>query len=173
MVILGLGSNVGEREAYLRAAVGRLRGILTDVTLSRVLESKALPCQRKQPGMDRPFLNMAVRGQTTLEPLELLAAIKQMERELGRVERGVWGPREIDIDILAMGCGEIGEGSLVVPHRELLNRDFALIPFNDVAAEWRYPVEGEYQGLSPAEIITRKRYAIGEDLRETGLGFDD
>lgn len=171
MVVLGLGSNVGEREAYLAEAVRRLGVLLGAMRVSRVLESRALPAKEPQPGDDRPFLNMAVAGDTALEPQALLASIKAIEAEMGRVYRCVWGPREIDIDILAMDGVILEADKLRIPHPELLNRDFALVPLNDVAPGWLYPV-GEYKGLVPAQIISAKGYGLNADLRETGLVFD-
>jgi 2-amino-4-hydroxy-6-hydroxymethyldihydropteridine diphosphokinase len=171
VVVLGLGSNIGDRQAYLASALAKLAPLLGDMRFSRVLESKALLPGGAEPSVGSPFLNMAVRGDTRLEPLALLQAIKAIERDLGRVARGVWCAREIDIDILAMDGVVLQSEGLNVPHHELLHRDFALIPLADVAPEWRYPVAGEFFGMTAEDIVTAKGYALGADLRETGIDF--
>lgn len=173
MVVLGLGSNVGVREDFLRAAVKELRNVLGNMRVSRVLESDALPSQEPLPGSDRAFLNMAVRGDSALAPRELLGAIKGIEDTLGRVKRCVWGPREIDIDILAMDGLVFQEDGLVIPHPELVNRDFALVPLWELAPEWFYPGEGEFKGRMVGEIILARGYAFNGALRETGIRVDD
>jgi 2-amino-4-hydroxy-6-hydroxymethyldihydropteridine diphosphokinase len=173
MVILGLGSNIGEREAYLAAAVKKLSAVLADTRCSRVLESVALLPPDAPPEFNRPYLNMAVAGDTNLAPQTLLAAIKTIERELGRVERCNWGPREIDIDILAMDDTIINAPPLIIPHRELLNRDFVLLPLADVAPDWHYPLQSEYFGKTAAEIIAAKNYKLGKNLRDTGIIIHD
>ena len=172
MVILGLGSNVGMREEHLQAAVTKLSGLLAHMRLSRVFESKALACVHKEAGTDRPFLNMAVCGETGLSPDKVLMALKKIELDLGRVPRGVWGPREIDIDILDMDEQTWEQQDLIIPHVELLNRDFALIPLCDVAPQWRYPGKGLFHKMTAADIITAKGYTVNENLRDTGFHFD-
>jgi len=171
VVILGLGSNIGDRFAYLCAAIAKIAPLLDGMVCSRVFESKALPCQGEHPAVDRPFYNMAIRGETLLSPLVLLEAIKGVERDLGRVHRFVWGPREIDIDILAMDGVIFEETVLHIPHPELIKRDFALIPLNDVAPEWEYPVAGAFFGKIPADIITAMGYVVGDDLCDMELIF--
>lgn len=171
MVILGLGSNIGERYDYLGAAVWKLSYLLQDMRLSRVLESRALLPPDPEPGTDRPFLNMAVRGICTLPPAVLLDEVKTLEQELGRVARGVWGPREIDIDILAVDGLVYREEGLAIPHPGLLNRDFVLVPLADVAPDWVYPGAGDFAGKTAAQIVAAKGYGLHEGLRETGLTF--
>ncbi len=172
MVLLGLGSNIGERQEYLRAALVGIARIMGGMRLSRVLESTPLLPDEPQPGMEVSYLNMVVRGDCALSPAAVLAELKSIEQALGRVERCRWAPREIDIDILAMDGLVCSDNALVIPHTEMLNRDFVMVPLNDVAPEWRYPAPGEFFGKSPAEIITAKGYGICADLRETGLCFD-
>ena len=160
MIILGLGSNIGNREAQLQGAVKKLAGVVRGLRCSRVLKSPALMPEGAPQEWDMPFLNMAVRGETTLSPKEMLDAIKNMERELGRKPGTRWCPRAIDIDILAMGDVVMESPELSIPHRELLNRDFALLPLVDVASDWCWPVEDEYLGKTAAEIAKAKGYAL-------------
>src|SRR5690606_1507049 len=133
MVILGLGSNKGDREAYLTQACEALAGILKEMRRSRLYESVALLPEAPPEGWDRPFLNMAVAGETDLAPHALLDAIKEVEQNLGRSKVGHWGPREIDIDILAIDDMVLDTPLLSVPHTGLLTRHFALLPLIDVA----------------------------------------
>ena len=74
------------------------------------------------------FLNACLRVETELEPLELLDAIKRLERKLGREEAVRHGPRAIDIDILLLGALELHDERMTLPHEQLLNRRFVLIP---------------------------------------------
>ncbi|MEQ1790442.1 MAG: dihydropteroate synthase, partial [Rickettsiales bacterium] len=88
---------------------------------------------------DMPFYNMAIAGETSLSPHKLLAAIKGIEEKLGRNKIGHWSPRNIDIDILTMGDVVIDTADLSIPHKELLNRDFALNPLLELAPYWVHP----------------------------------
>lgn len=143
MVILGLGSNLGDRRQHLREAVVALSGIMTAVKLSHVFESPALLPEGAPKEWDIPYLNMAVAGMCGLQPTELLAAIKAIERHLGREPSGIWGPRVIDIDILAMDEQVLKTPELTIPHAELLKRDFVLIPMAQLAPAWVHPVTGQ------------------------------
>jgi 2-amino-4-hydroxy-6-hydroxymethyldihydropteridine diphosphokinase len=129
---LGLGGNVGDSVATIRAAVDGLqsRGIAAiDATSS---------LYRTAPwgGVPQPdYANACAIGRTRLAPLPLLDAIKQLERDLGRVDTVRWGPRVIDIDILYYGDVALQDARLVLPHRELLNRAFVLIPLAEIAPD--------------------------------------
>lgn len=136
MVIIGLGSNVGGRDAMLDAAIAELAKILHNMRESKRYETAALLMPGSPPEWDVPFVNMAVAGECALAPQELLIALKGIEQKLGRQDRGRWAPREIDLDILAMDGVNIREVDLIVPHPELLKRYFALAPFVDVAPDF-------------------------------------
>jgi len=138
MVIIGLGSNIGERGAMLDVAVAELGRIITNMTISKRYETKALLLPGSPLEWDIPFLNMAVAGECALAPLALLAELKNLEQKMGRKDRGRWAPREIDLDILAYGDVAMDEDGLVIPHPELLNRFFVLAPLVDVAPDWQY-----------------------------------
>lgn len=168
MVILGLGSNKGDREDYLRQATALLAGLLSGMRASGIYESKALLPPGAPAEWNAPFLNMVVTGKTKLEPRKLLASVKAIETKLGRKPAGKWGPREIDIDILAMGDTVIDTPSLAIPHPELLNRDFALLPLSELAPDWRYPAAGTYHGWKASDIAADKKFAPGGALQPTG-----
>jgi 2-amino-4-hydroxy-6-hydroxymethyldihydropteridine diphosphokinase len=122
---LGLGSNLGDRAANLWEAVRRISVLPT----CQVLRVSALYETEPVGLADQPwFLNAALKIDTGLEPLELLRVVKEVEREMGRTPSIRWGPRTIDIDILLFDDFEVDSAELTVPHRELWNRRFVLIP---------------------------------------------
>src|SRR5271165_2447807 len=116
--LLGLGSNVGERRANLQAAVDGLAAVGAVVLASSsVYDTDPVGELTEQPS----FLNACLRIRTALEPLELLDAVKCLERALGRRSPAVrHGPRAIDIDILLLGGLELSEERMRLPHEQLL-----------------------------------------------------
>lgn len=151
-IVIGLGSNLGVREAHLKVACESLERVLGELRKSPLYESPAHLPENAPKSWDMPFLNMAVSGVYELEPKRLLAEMKSIEQHLGRVYRGGWGPREIDLDILAMGDSVVDIPGLNVPHKLLLERDFALLPLADVWPEWKCPVAGEHFGKTAREL---------------------
>ncbi len=134
--VLGLGSNLGQRAAYLRAAVRQLQPHAQITALSALYESDAI-------GPAQPdYLNAAVRLTTTLTPSQLLALALDIERAAGRVRLERWGPRTLDLDLLFIAGHTVDQPGLVVPHRELARRAFALLPLLDVMPEARDPATG-------------------------------
>ena len=128
-VFLGLGANLGDRRAALRAAVAELRALLEDVRVSALYETAPWG-DEDQPA----FLNAALRGRTELQPLNLLDATQAIEEQLGRVRTGRrWGPRAIDIDILLYGAEVVSHPRLTIPHAHLRERGFVLRPLTDLA----------------------------------------
>lgn len=153
MVVLGLGSNTGNRLGYLSEAVNVIRRtILTATTLSPIYESEALLKENAPDAWNKPFLNMVVIGQTHFLPEQLLKGIKCIEKTIGRKNRGKWAPREIDIDIIAYNNQVIDSPTLTIPHKELLSRCFVVRPFADIAPNWRYPQKGENAGKTIHEL---------------------
>jgi len=122
---LGIGSNLGDRLDSLQRAVDLL-GDEAGITLtrcSRVWETDPVG------GPPQPdFLNVVVRAQVDLLPLDLLAACQRVEAALGRVREVRWGPRTVDIDVLLIADRAIDEPELVVPHPRLHERAFVLMP---------------------------------------------
>jgi 2-amino-4-hydroxy-6-hydroxymethyldihydropteridine diphosphokinase len=135
--LLGLGSNVGERRAHLQHAVDALPGAgLNVLASSSVYDTDPVGELLEQSS----FLNACLAVETELEPLELLDAVKRLERELGRGDGGVrHGPRTIDIDILLLGDLELLDERMSLPHAELLSRRFVLIPALELDFELRSP----------------------------------
>jgi 2-amino-4-hydroxy-6-hydroxymethyldihydropteridine diphosphokinase len=133
---LGLGSNVGDREANLRAAIERMRAPdLRALRVSPVYETEPLDYTRQ-----RWFLNLVVEAETSLFPMQLLARVARIERALGRVRDIPKGPRTIDIDILLYGKAVIRSEALEVPHPRMNERRFVLAPLADLAPDLRNPI---------------------------------
>ena len=134
---LGLGSNVGDRLANLRAAREALGSRGVDVTES----SSVYETEPQGEVLDQPdFLNAAVRIETDLEPEHLLEACKALEAELGRTFGGPrHGPRPIDVDLLLLGDLEYESDRLRLPHRDVLARRFVLAPLVELDAELALP----------------------------------
>ena len=124
---IGLGSNVGERERHLEATADELARLGTIVGHSAWYETEPIG----GPDQD-PFLNAVTVIDTTLEPVDLLAALLSIERARGRLRRERWGPRTLDLDLLLYGDEVIDRPGLTVPHIELTRRRFALLPLLDV-----------------------------------------
>jgi 2-amino-4-hydroxy-6-hydroxymethyldihydropteridine diphosphokinase len=136
-VYLGLGSNVGDREAHLAYAVGRLgrEGNLTG--LSSVYETDPVG-YLDQP----PFLNLVVRLETSHEPEELLRRIRGIESDRGRQRTFRNAPRTLDIDVLLYGDRQLGLEGLTIPHPRMDERPFVLVPLLELAPELREPGSG-------------------------------
>ena len=118
---IALGSNVGDRAAYLARARHALRALeaSTVIAESRVEETEAIG-----PVEQGPFLNQMVALETELAPLALLTRLQQIERAEGRQRDVRWGPRTLDLDIVMFEHQTVSDTSLIVPHPELPNRDF-------------------------------------------------
>ena len=136
-VYIGLGSNIGNRENYLDRAIrsliddapGSRSPILTNIRASAVYETNPISFIN-QP----PFLNAVIEGETGLDPLELLQAVKIIEKDLGRIPTERWGPREIDIDILYIH-NTIHSGECILPHPAAHERAFVLQPLSELAPD--------------------------------------
>jgi len=145
---IGLGSNEGEPKARVTAALEALGRLGRVVARSSFYTSPAWGV-RDQPD----FVNAAAIVETSLRPRDLLAALKALETELGRVVTFRWGPRAIDLDILAYDDLTIHEPDLVVPHERLHERAFALAPLAEIDPTYA-PL---FAALAPAERATVQR----------------
>ncbi len=135
-IYLGLGSNIGDREANLRAAIERLPS--PEIRILRV--SPVYETEPVEYTAQRWFLNLVVEAETSLFPMQLLARIARVERELGRKRGIAKGPRTIDIDILLYGSSVVRSAALEIPHPGMTERRFVLAPLADLAANLRHPV---------------------------------
>jgi 2-amino-4-hydroxy-6-hydroxymethyldihydropteridine diphosphokinase len=154
MILLGLGSNIGDRLKHLREAVARLKqdDMLTSVRYSAIYESDAMIDDQAPASWNMPFLNMVVAGKSRLKAYGILDKVKQIEREMGRQpthER--WAPRPIDIDILLVDSQRIDEERLTVPHPGILQRAFVFEPLAELLPDW----QPDQNGLSLVERIKK------------------
>ncbi|MBQ6972762.1 MAG: 2-amino-4-hydroxy-6-hydroxymethyldihydropteridine diphosphokinase [Synergistaceae bacterium] len=137
----GLGSNLGNRLQNLRDAVNRL------ATFGHVSAKSSVYSTEPWGGVPQPdYLNACVKIEATsnFEPHEILKAVKNFERELGRVESVRWGARKIDIDILLAGDVILDTEELAIPHVRIPERLFVLVPLGEIIPEnWRHPVNGK------------------------------
>ena len=150
-VYLSLGSNIGNRQEYIESAielVGKTEGI-------KILKKSGLyetsPIGYVEQDL---FLNAVIKIETDFSEREILKIINKIENELDRKREIRWGPRTIDIDILIFSDKKINETDLIIPHKEMLNRLFVLVPLIEI-------YDGEY--FEKEKIIER----IGE-LVEVG-----
>ena len=137
-VLLSLGSNLGDRENNLAAALEALEHASIHITTRSSIYETA-----PQDVTDQPwFLNMVVECETQYFPLQLLATLQRVERAMGRVRTGAVprGPRLIDIDILLFGTVMLKSESLTIPHPRMLERRFVLEPLLEIAPGLRDPV---------------------------------
>ena len=148
--LIGLGSNLGDRERNLRTALAHLEatGAARVVAVSAFVETEPVVLPGHAGPLPPRYLTGAAVVETTLRPRALLAALKSAEAAAGRrpgVER--WGPREADLDLLLFGDETVdetvdetaGEPGLVVPHPQMAERRFVLVPAAEVAPEMRHP----------------------------------
>lgn len=130
-----LGSNEGDRLAWLNTAVNKIRNYGTVKSTSAIYSTAAWGIE------DQPdFLNVAICVETPLSPLELLDAMLSIETALGRARTIKWGQRILDIDILFYNNEVISEPTLSVPHPYIQQRRFALTPLNDIAPTLLHPL---------------------------------
>ena len=132
---LGVGSNLGDRESNIKSALFQLEKIVKIERASKIYETAPWGYQ------DQPkFLNIVLKCVTGMPPNDLLISCKSIEKNAGRQVGFRFGPRTLDIDILAYGNLVMGNASLVIPHAMLHMRAFVLIPMKEIAPDWIHPV---------------------------------
>ena len=133
---LALGSNLGDKEANLRRALELVqqRGV-------EVVKTSSFICTEPYGVTDQPqFLNGVCEVRTSLEPLELLHTLLDIEQEMGRVRLRHWGERNIDLDLLLYEDVVLDTEELKLPHPDMQNRDFVLLPLAEIAPELVHPI---------------------------------
>ncbi|MDX7953761.1 2-amino-4-hydroxy-6-hydroxymethyldihydropteridine diphosphokinase [Lichenihabitans sp. Uapishka_5] len=130
-----LGSNLGDKAGVIGRALDTLvaTGAVAELTVSRLYRTAPWGHVTDQDW----FLNACAVGRTTLSPEALLEACKATERQLGRRDTVRWGPRVIDVDILYYGDLSLDTPGLTLPHRDMLNRAFVLVPLAEIQPERR------------------------------------
>lgn len=152
---IGLGSNMGDREAYIRqalGALGRAKGVRVDA-VSPIFQTEP------QGLRDQAwFSNCVARIQTTLDPETLLTVLAGIETELGRQRSEKWGPRTIDLDILLLGESVRNSETLQIPHPRMCERAFVLVPLMSLAPDILIG------GRTPAQWLSRLVYSVNGDI---------
>ncbi len=129
---LGLGSNIGDKPANIRKALALLeaRGVIEITAVSSIYKTAPWGYLEQET-----FANACALARTSLDPAALLAAVKGIEADMGREETIRWGPRLIDIDILFYGDAPLATEDLILPHKEIFNRAFVLVPLAEIAPD--------------------------------------
>ncbi len=135
-VFLGLGSNLGEREAYLEDAIARLDA---DKDINVLKRSSMIQTEPVGDLAQPMFLNIAIEIATNLRPRALLDVCLEIELANGRVRNEKWGARTLDIDILFYGDAIIDEPGLCIPHPEIALRRFVIAPLAEIAPKFEHP----------------------------------
>lgn len=136
-IAVGLGSNLGDRAAYLTLAAARLHAVLEAVIVSAFLETAP------EGGVDQPpYLNAAAVGYSAAEPREILRRLQSIETEAGRERPYPGAPRTLDIDLILAGDLVVQRPGLEVPHPRFRRRRFVLEPLAAIAPELVDPVSG-------------------------------
>ena len=148
-----MGSNVGNRRRNLRQAIAYLSKKVTVIRVSKFYESKPWGYRRQ-----RNFCNAVLKADSNLKPTELLKFAKSIEKKLGRIKKFKWGPRTIDVDIIAYKNTIIIRKDLTLPHRYMHQRLFVVKPLVELGAEFR--VNGE-------DLVLILGRLEGEDSLET------
>ena len=168
MMFLGLGSNLGDRkrnfeQAFTLLTEGGNAPLVID-RVSSVYESAALLPDGAPKEWNIPYYNIVLSASSKVEPEETLAWVKAVEQQMGRKDIGRWGPRIIDIDILSFNNKAYQLDGLVLPHPEMLKRDFVMVPLAEIAPDWRHP-----NGKTARQWVDENKMAEGLDLKRTDV----
>ena len=146
---LGIGSNLGDRLAYLQLAVNALAraAIVRVVGVSPVYETVPIGGPEQSD-----FLNAVVAVETTASARELLDLARGIEAEADRVRTIRWGPRTLDVDVLLVGDEQVDDPDLVVPHPRMGERAFVIVPLADLDPEWRARIPADSASVRPTGL---------------------
>ena len=142
---VGLGSNLDEPAAQLRHAIERLAGLQATSVISVSSVYRSAPFG---PVAQPDFLNAAVQLRTALQPVELLRALLAIEEDQGRVRGERWGPRRIDLDLLVYADHVCATAELTLPHPGIGDRNFVLLPLQEIAPELVIPGLGRVADIA-------------------------
>lgn len=162
-VAIAFGSNLGDRRSHIAGALARLEAIVQVDAVSSLYETAPMYVT-DQP----PFLNGALIARADLGPRALLRGLKEIEARVGRAPGSRFGPREIDLDLIAFGAlayrFDSGEKPLALPHPRIPERRFVLLPLFEIAPDLRLPGLGQVRDLlgqtnSQADEVVRLEHA--------------
>lgn len=136
-VFIGLGSNVGDRQDSIKKAIGILASdkMVQIESVSSIFETSPYGVEAQDS-----FMNAVIKIETSYSPLELLKKTKSIEQSLGRTHTFRWGPRKIDLDILLYGDRVVETETLSIPHKDMLHRDFVMVPLLEIEPEAYHPL---------------------------------
>jgi 2-amino-4-hydroxy-6-hydroxymethyldihydropteridine diphosphokinase len=146
---IALGSNLGDRQAHLEYAIGRLAAFLDHLRVSPFHETQPVGVTGDQP----LFLNAAATGYTTAAADEVLSTLLAIEQERGRQRPFPNAPRTLDLDLILLGDEIVRSERLVLPHPRFRDRRFVLEPLAEVAPDLRDPITG----LSVGDLLVQLR----------------
>ena len=170
-VFLSLGSNLGDRVANIRKALEQLPGV--GVKIKRVSSYYKTEPVDFQP--QAWFVNCVAEAETHLMPMQLLRAVKLVERALGRRTGVAKRPRAIDIDILLYGSVVVRSATLKIPHPHLAERRFVLLPLRELAGNLRHPITKQtvYEMLqeTPDKAVAAlyERRSLSAEIIDSGM----
>jgi 2-amino-4-hydroxy-6-hydroxymethyldihydropteridine diphosphokinase len=165
-VYISLGSNIGERGENLERAIAALgeRGVRV-TRRSAIYETE--PVEMREQAW---FLNCVVEAETELMPVQLMRALLEIEREMGRKRRVPKGPRVIDLDILLFGSSVVRTREVEIPHPRMAERRFVLVPMVEIAPEARHPVLKRTIGQLLAGLADKSEVRIWRGRGENEKG---
>jgi len=162
---IALGTNIGNRESYLHSALQAIQENDIDIIrFSSIYETDPVGYVEQ----DR-FLNMVIKVNTNLQPLDLLEVLQSIELESGRERKIRWGPRTLDLDILLFNQENIETERLIVPHPQMTERAFVLVPLAEIDQDVEIPAVTKPISLLLDELQDREGVRIwkrrnGEDV---------
>lgn len=159
-IFIGLGTNVGDKLANLRAALSAIREVIKIEKMSSVYKTEPWGYLDQDD-----FNNMVIEVDTELTPDELLTFLKNTENDLGRKETFRYGPRVIDMDILFYNDLILETERLSIPHPRMVERAFVLAPLNEIAPQAIHPI----LGLSIQQLAERVDLSVVDELVDVNL----
>jgi 2-amino-4-hydroxy-6-hydroxymethyldihydropteridine diphosphokinase len=144
IVYIGLGSNMRSPRQQIKSAIKSIGKIAS----TRVLKASSLYKSKPVgPQNQNDYINAVVKVETELMPLELLDCMQNIENQYGRIREERWGPRILDLDILMFGKEIIQDHKLTIPHSEIENRSFVLVPLAEIDSNCLIPGKGMISDL--------------------------
>jgi 2-amino-4-hydroxy-6-hydroxymethyldihydropteridine diphosphokinase len=141
--ILALGSNIGDREENIYKAINQISSFLKIDNISSIYHTSALLPKNHPNSWEKDYINIALSGFSSLNAQAILKKVKQIEKNIGRINGERWSPRLIDIDIIIAGNLIVKEENLTIPHKDSLVRDFVIFPISEIEPNFIHPTENK------------------------------